>query len=290
LDALLTWPLAIERRNVHFEPAEAAVLKRTWKKDLDRARSCSNFVSKIRRSYPLSKWESPARWSDALRLTLREANLFGVELPKNGRTDEPTYCLKLSIRLRRWFRAFTQYDDHAWSQLCDDYVALRDSAKDEDSQLAEAARFGWLASQPELRRDPQVLHYADKSRSMPKRTEERFNAWMTGRRVGRWKHRELDTWLIFVWPFLEENGWTRRMIFPLAREAFPGYEGSKIHRDCGLQVRFFRYPLDRPDHLQSYCKSSLHLEFIARGMGKPRNLDFPTMCKFALILRKKGVF
>jgi hypothetical protein len=230
--------------------------KNLWPKFIDAANHQKQSEAGVRRPAPLIPMS--VYWHRALQLTLLEAKFFDVQLSADGKTTDPLTCLKLWMRLVRWNEALNQYDEHHALRLNRDYRTFAEDHSAAAGEIKEAVLRGWDASQEHRARSREVIEYASRLAQLQREARTRFHRWAQGGQEDNWRHRELETWLILVWPFVEEEKLNYSDVLRFAGQRFSNFDSV--------------YPLDTSKHLSKYCKKVLHLKVTA-AVGRPKDVS-----------------
>jgi hypothetical protein len=189
------------------------------------------------REKPMFNTEDDAKaW--AVDCTIHEALACNVDIRQGLR--DARLAKMLHQRFGRWVLARLRWRLYQYKKLCPD-------VEYPDEKIAYAAFLGWIASNKFTASDPRVVEFLQQAPTLRDADYNRFKEWQSNPKSAPWRHPDLDTWLMLMWPLVEAQRWTYAAVLRLAEKRFPdkrGHHPVSHHRDfakyckaLGLRVR-----------------------------------------------------
>jgi len=187
--------------------------------------------------------------------TIEEAKAETVLWEKYG--SDPRFMQLLLRRFTRWWQARLKFHGLRGEKLCPA------SNNPDHPAMAEAAFLGSMVSEQVLAGDSRIIQFMAKSPKIDPKVFRMFTRWAHAPVPSRWKERDMDCWLVCIWPLVEERRWNYAQVLRVAQKKFPKMlEHAKIKDPKGE-----RFPLD-VQTMATHCKR-LGLRVQIKG-GRPK--------------------
>jgi hypothetical protein len=191
--------------------------------------------------------------------THKEANALGKD-PQRAMTSDPVLAAELHLRLLQWRKTFLEWYVFLMRKEC---PGVFDETTTQRAR--EAAEMG--------------LHLGDRTQAVTDRlidlikrrnelSEREFRVFKKAldNKPADWRHPELDTWLMLIWPIVERFNWTYRNVLEAARKKFPDHRG---------------YPLGMLDNdhpaIGQHCRDVLGVRTVNRSRRQHRQGEAPLL-------------
>ena len=103
----------------------------------------------------------------------------------------------------------------------------------QDTEIREAASVGLMLRHLQID-DSDVIAWTKKEK-VSHAAQRAFDLAISRNNPARWKHPDLDLWLILVWPLVIKDGWNYATVHSLAAIKFP--ELSELHENVPMLTR-----------------------------------------------------
>jgi hypothetical protein len=175
--------------------------------------------------------------------TRKEATALG----KNpDLVNDPVLAAELYLRLQQWRKAFLEW--YLLVMRKENPAAFDETAT---QRSREAAELGAILGDKSERTTERLIVFIERRNELSEREHRAFLKTALDNKPADWRHPELDTFLMLIWPIVERFKWTYRDMLGAVHKKFPG--------QCN-------YPLDSTNRLGKHC-SGLGLH----SANKPRS-------------------
>jgi hypothetical protein len=186
--------------------------------------------------------------------TNKEAMALGKD-PRRAVSDDPALAVELSQRQLQWRKAFLEW--YLLVMRKENPAAFDETA----TQLSrEAAELGAILGDKSERTTKRLIAFIERRNELSEREHRVFLETALDSSPADWRHPELDTWLMLIWPIVERFKWTYRDVLEAAQKKFPGHRGYPL----GMLDK------DHPE-IGQHCRDVLGL----RTVGKARRQHWP---------------
>ena len=176
--------------------------------------------------------------------TLREAIALGKD-PDTAHNDDPALAAELSLRQMRWRAARLEWHVLLMRKECPG--AFDDQAT---QRARDAAELGVRHGDKTEKTTDRLIDFIKRKSELSEHEWHIFRKTAAGNKRAGWRHPELDTFLMLMWPIVEHFSWTYGDVLGAVRKKFPDGQG---------------HPFDATHQLVVHC-SGLGL----RTVNKPR--------------------
>jgi hypothetical protein len=184
---------------------------------------CQRFIDysfAFRRSYRSQKEKFDVAMP-AYACMWKEAEAIGKD-PRLA-THDPDLAAELNSRFERWFESWMDRQAFVAQKECP--AAFDDTST---PALREAAELGVRLHQgdksAEIRK--RLNDFVSRNGELSQREWRMFTKMIHEHKPSVWKHPELDTFLILMWPVVERFNWTYSDVLDAIQKKFPGRYGD----------------------------------------------------------------
>jgi hypothetical protein len=235
----------------------------------DSYRGCQRYVAELvwfAEAYERI-FKDRARWGAiegskafAFIWTVKEANALGKN-PQRAMTGDPVLAAELFLRLRRWRRAFLEWYVFLMKKEC---PAMFDETATQRAR--EAAELGLRLGDKTERRTDRLIEFIKRTNELSEHEHRVFLKTALNNKPADWRHPELDTWLMLMWPVVERFKWTYRDVLEAALQKFPEHRGYPL----GMLDR------DHPE-IGQHCRDVLGLRTAGKARRQHRHGEAPLL-------------
>ena len=189
--------------------------------------------------------------SFTLRWFMAECRAHGVDLVASLKDEEAS---RLAYRrMLEWKSARLRWHIFYGNKLCPDQT-------NPDQKVRRASFAGYLCSERQRQEDnPFVQDFLTELKTASRHVHRSFTKWMHDPKPARWKYPLLDSWLLCIWPIVEQYRWRYADVLNTARKKFDD--------TCSM-------PFNSLERMRYHCKSDLQLR-VKKGRV-PRKKSAPT--------------
>jgi hypothetical protein len=168
----------------------------------------------------------------ALIWTVKEANALGKDTALAS-SDDPALAAELSLRLKQWQKAFLE-----WNLLVmrkENPAAFDETAT---QRARDAAELGVRLGDKTEKTTDRLIEFIKRRSELSEREHCVFLETAFDNKPADWRHPELDTFLMLMWPIVERFKWTYLDVLEAVQKKFSGQRG---------------YPFDATYNLKKHC-------------------------------------